>query len=412
MVSGPFSRRAAAWVSGTVLVSVFLWLIFLLVGQGVNEVRSSGNDAYSTSAVGHRAFCELLRRLGVPVTLSRFATAGRVGSSAVLVVAEPDVASVGTRRAAELEAMLEQAAAVLLVLPKWDHQANEKQQGWIRANRTTRVREVARILDIAGVSGEVVRLGPEEAPEWSVNRLGVRPEADRLQLVRTPHLEPLVSTTRGTLLGTTTRKGRELLVLSDPDLLSNHGLARGANAEFVVKAIRLLGGEGQPVIVDETLHGHEARPALWAQLFGFPLVLATLQVLLILGSLVWAGSGRFGTARRDRAGLAPGTGVLIDNTAELLLHAGHSTVTLERYLGAVVSSVARVLHAPGVSRADVLRWLAERGARRGVATDIQALAERVKTLRSARHDVHARILSLARRAHRWKEEMLDGPGGD
>ena len=49
-----------------------------------------GPSTYSSSALGHKALMETLRRLDVPVVVSRFRTAEKTGSGSLLVLAEPD----------------------------------------------------------------------------------------------------------------------------------------------------------------------------------------------------------------------------------------------------------------------------------------------------------------------------------
>src|SRR5262249_19925555 len=157
------------------------------------------------------------------------------------------------------------------------------------------------------------------------------------------------------------------LVLSDPDILSNHGLGEGDNARLALEVLEHARESWRSVVVDETLHGFERIPSLWGELFAFPLLPAGVQGAVALLLLVWSGLGRFGRPGAGPAGLAPGKGVLIENTALLLRSAGHSAYSLGRYFDATLAEVARALHAPAFARGgETDAWLLEVGRKRGV----------------------------------------------
>jgi len=138
-----------------------------------------------------------------------------------------------------------------------------------------------------------------------------------------------------------THSGGRLFVLSDPDLIANHGLARGDNAGRALGLLSRIPGAGQTVVVDETLHGFEQTPSLWRELFVFPLLSATLQGLLALLMLVWSGLGRFGAPMPTSSTHASGRALLIENTAALLGSAGHSAHSLARYLDVTIGDLAQ-----------------------------------------------------------------------
>src|SRR5688500_20014356 len=75
-----------------------------------------GPSTYSSSVLGHRALMETLRRLDVPVVVSRFRTAEKTRRGSLLVLAEPDDSKISE----EMVAGLRNAPHGLLVLPKWE----------------------------------------------------------------------------------------------------------------------------------------------------------------------------------------------------------------------------------------------------------------------------------------------------
>jgi hypothetical protein len=243
--------------------------------------------------------------------------------------------------------------------------------------------------------------------------VSVPPTLQQAQLL-TPNgdsrLEPLIACADGWLLAVREdAQGGRLVVLSDPDVLANHGLGDGDNAVVAWEVLGLAREPGQAVVLDETLHGHERVPSLWRELFTFPLAVASVQGLLIVGFLVWAGLGRFGAPLPPAASLAAGKGVLVDNTAALLRVGGHSAYTLARYLESLKYEVARTLHAPaGAPPAELRDRLRRLGRRKRVTEDLAALETAVARLRDGAAPPPAVVLAVARRVHRWRQEMLSG----
>jgi hypothetical protein len=372
-------------------------------------VLSSGSDSFSRSALGHAAFVELLRAQGVPLIVSRHSSAERAGRRALLVLAEPQLDTPDTPRERRLEAMLSGARDVLLVLPKWRGSDHRERPGWVGAVRPVPGEAITRVLAAAGVSGSVAAAA---GPPAGCTGTSARPTWGQRQLLTAAAdgLRPLVSCAGGVLLGELPRTGGgRLLVLSDPDAFANHALGKGDHARLAMDLVALARRPGQPLVIDEVLHGHERVPSLWRELFAFPLLPSVLQAALALAAFVAAGVGRFGAALRPPPALASGRAVLIENTASLLRLAGHSAHTLGRYFESAVSDVARALHAPAaVLAGDVHGWLHSIGRRRGVGVDLPALERQVHAALRA-EGPPAAILAAARRIHRWKEEMLRGP---
>jgi hypothetical protein len=225
-----------------------------------------------------------------------------------------------------------------------------------------------------------------------------------------------VSTDAGVLVGRLVRDdGSEVIIVSDPDLIANHGLARGDNAALALAVLAGLRPPGAVVVVDEALHGHVATPSLWRELFTFPLALATTSVLIALALLLWSAMGRFGRPRPDVRVLGDGKRSLIDNTAELTRLGGHAGHALERYLQATLQDVARALYAPThLGSAETRTWLLRAAQARQVGTDLVALEREVADIAapaSPRARKAERALAVAARIHRWRQEMTDGSAG-
>jgi hypothetical protein len=409
---GPFSRRALVWLVSISVASFATWLVVGLVAPEPSDVESAEADAYSRSAIGHRAFVELMRAQSVPVMVSRFDSGQRAGTQALLIVAEPRLDEDTVTRARKLRQMLREARTALLVLPKRQGREDAGHAGWLSQSQLVPPAAIAKALQEADVAAGYTFAGSEGAQ--ACEGVSLPPTLQQPQLLTSsgdPRLKPLVTCTNGWLLAERVdAMGARLIVLSDPDLLANHGLGDGDNAAVAWEVLGLARAAGQAVVFDETLHGHERVPSLWRELFTFPLAVASVQGLLIVGFLVWAGLGRFGAPVPPAASLAAGKGVLVDNTAALLRMGGHSAYTLARYLESLKYEVARTLHAPaGAAPAELRDRLRRLGRRKRVTEDLAALETSVARLRDGAAPAPAVVLAVARRVHRWRQEMLSGP---
>jgi Domain of unknown function (DUF4350) len=407
----PFSRRALGWLVGVSVVSFTTWLVVGLVAPEPADLQSADADAFSRSAIGHRALVELLRAQQVPVMVSRFDSGNRAGEQALLVVAEPRLEAGSPLPSRKLQQMLRAAQRSLLVLPKWQGHEDPEHDGWLDRAAPVPPAEITGALKAADVPA--VAYLAAGGGLLACEGAGASATLDRPQLIQPNEgdesLRPLVTCGDGWLLAEREDEedGSVLLVLSDPDLLANHGLADGDNAIVAWAVLEYAREPGQAVVLDETLHGHERVPSLFRELFTFPLALVTFQVTLAVAFLVWSGAARFGAPVPPPPVLEAGKGVLVDNTAALLRLGGHSAYTLGRYLDSLTQEVARVLHAesagkPGEARARLRRI----GRRRRVTEDLAAIEAAVERLRGEKSPAAAAVLAVARRVHRWREEML------
>jgi len=407
-----------------VLVLAALVSVSFLFGLFSGNLGSGGDsdevlpDGYGSSAIGHRAFLKLLQRMDIPVVVSRSNTASRLDDDTVLLLLEPDPADDGERDA--LQRMLDASRRTLLVLPKWKGVPGGERDGWIE---TVILRDPAvaeSLLQQVDERATISRGGP--ASGWSPGPVSAAPELPSPQLMETPDLVELVTADEGVLVAERReRNGRRLMVLSDPDLLANHGLGRGQNAEVAVALVELL-GSGATVVVDETLHGHVRPTGLMDELLSYPLVLFLLQLVLACGALLWAGVGRFGPPRRRAAAVASGKQVLIGNTVSLLISGGHGRQLLRRYVRESVERVSEAYHIPAElepgARRERLEFL---GASRGLSMAGWEAAEPGGPEDDPDADEHEhgdvrvrdrrQLVVAARRVHHWREEMLHGAGG-
>lgn len=398
-MTNPFSRPALAIVVGVAVASLVVAAVLTLFGDQLGERHSAGVDGYSRSAIGHRALVKLLEQLDIPVVVSRSDSVARARRG-LLVIAEPTVTDEAAR--AQLTRMIEQAPRVLVVMPKWFGSV-ELGKAWIDDVHLVPADEVQHTADALGLPHKMTIVRDPGVLAPGLVTLPVAPAIRAPQLLVSEDLEPAVASGKDrVVVGTWHDDGKALTVLSDPDALSNFGLRNSVNARFAVALIDQLRGDG-PVVIDETLHGYAQTPSLTRTLLRFPLVIATVQVLICCLLVVWAAMVRFGPRRAAAPPLAPGKDFLIRNTAALLHYGGHHAHALRRYLQLTVVAVRHALHAPALPPAQMTAWLERvRVARKGTIS-----------LATLEHDVEAvndpaRVVELADQVYRWRMEMTDG----
>jgi Domain of unknown function (DUF4350) len=400
-----FPRRLLiGWVAGAVVV--FLVSLFLMGGGDPTDADSTGPSTFSRSAVGHAGIAEVLQGVGIPVVKSRYNSLEKVTPDSLLVIAEPRPG----RQSEEAIRSLLKAFRVLLVLPKWTGQPSERTPGWLREVRERSDADAQWALHLVAPRAQLVRENGQVT--WTTNAFGLAPSlVTPIQLVRGGGLRAIIASDRGILLGEIEDRNRRIWILSDPDLIANHGLVRDANATLAVALINHLRGIDGGVVFDETVHGYGAKPlSPFLLLFSFPFVVATAQGLIAVALLMWATMARFGAPQPVPPPLSAGRGRLLENMAKLIEADGHQQMMVRRYVQETVRDVARQLHAPrGLAGEALLAWLQRVGAARGVDIDCTALMRRADKLGAARRrEPSSSLVRLARDAQRWKGDILDG----
>lgn len=434
---GAFGGRGAAWLAALAAGSLAAAGFLGAFGDALYDPPSFGADGFSRSAIGHRAFAELVRALGFRVISSRHDTAGKARAGAVVALIEPRIGpddELGKERAGRIADV---ADSLLVVLPKRSAIPDPVRPRFIAAAELEPVEVAQRALDALGVDGKVIR--PERSQSGWRGELPL-PTLEAPQLVTSKRMHPLVANDDGILIGeidaweddgeedeeaegggdasaepapAQSRPPRcwRTIVVADPDLLATHGLGRGENAVLLVRLLERLGAAERPIVLDETLHGLEQQPSLALELVRFPLVLSTVSALLVGGLLAWGAVVRFGRPRPPEPGLGPGRVALVESSAGLLRHGGHFAHAAAAYLRAAKERVAAKHQLPGEG-GDESAWLARLAEARGKAGALRAIEERVQRLAARRVRGEEEAVRTAQAIHRWREEMTDGADRD
>lgn len=401
----PFSRITVA-----VLLAVALGLFALsMILSAYDQTQASSGarhrpGSFSSSAIGYAGLYEVLKQMDRPVARAMGRSLSLTGSSGTLILAEPDLG-----RLDQGDQKLK-APRLLLVLPKWRGYASDDNPAWIGRADVLSVPTVQSTLALVDSGGEILRV--QWPGLWSVNEIGLRPEGfGQVQLMRSARMRPIVALGRDLLVGEIKEGERRIWVVSDPDVLSNHGLLKGDNAAFAVALIdrlRALDNDNlrAPIVFDEAVHGFlESQDSFLKMMFRLPFVALTILICLAAALLAWSGSGRFGAPRSYRPPLDFGKRRLIDNSARLLDYAGHHAELLRRYIKMVVRSAAEALHAPaGLDLAAQADWLDRIGRSRGLERSCAAILQDSLAAGQNARDL-SRLFEGAWNIYKWKGEI-------
>lgn len=386
--------------------AAFVGMIYLQMFGADDPDFEIGPSTYSSSALGHKALMETLRRLDVPVVVSRFRTAERTGKGSLLVLAEPD----GSATSEEMLGEFGNQRRGLLVLPKWDGLRDRSKPRWVEAMDMVPLGDVAEVLKRAGTDGTIKRLKGTFTVE--VPDFGGKIELTDPQITIGAAVKPIVSLQGGVLLGEADLGSGQQWVLSDPDLISNHGIDQGDNAVVAVSIIDALRPDGGPVIFDETIHGLELRPNLMRAAFELPFGIVTLSAAVAIALAIWAGLMRFGRPDPSQRALQPGKVTLIRTTADLLRQGsrkGTVELVLTRYLKAQIADLVARLNGPrGLDENRQIAWLDDLAVARRLGTRLQPLAAAIEATAKSHSTDPGRALRLAADLHAWKQEFLYG----
>jgi len=151
-----------------------------------------------------------------------------------------------------------------------------------------------------------------------------------------------------------------VVLLSDSRLLSNWALAGADNAYLLVWLAQLSAGDG-PILFEEFSHGYTTATSLPRLLLRPPLLFVTLQVLLVLATLVAWRAVRFGpprpAPRRDRRYKAEH----VEALADLHLRGRHSAGTARRLRASLVMRLReRLGYGAGLDEEQLFQVVARR----------------------------------------------------
>ncbi|NYT39692.1 hypothetical protein HZY97_02895 [Sphingomonas sp. R-74633] len=372
--------NAAPFAMRTVLVMVVLgtvgFLAFLLLaayGEDLQPAQRPGNHALSTSAVGFAGAAELVRQVHGKVGFIR--RDGDFDNVNQLIVLTP-AADTDPKL---LEKILERRSdyPTIVVLPKWITFPRRDKPAWVQSIGT---------LDPARIVKLVAPLG---AMTLTDNPKGLR-------TISGETLEPLIDDDQGRMLAAQV-KDRLTIVVADPDLLDNQGLATLAGAERAMDVLDRY-AVADDIAFDLTLHGYGLNPNLLKLAFEAPFLPLTLCLIIAALLAGWHAMLRFGPALPEGRGVAFGKRAIAENGAALLRLAGRRHRTGDRYAALIRDAAASATGAPASLPPEALDRYLDRLDKGGEPfTEMAGRAEHAQDTRA--------LLDAARALYQWKRTV-------
>jgi len=339
--ANPFSLWAvlAIVLLGTLLFVALLWMIGTGVGMG------SANDgkahAEGKGLNGYAAMADYLERRGFAVETTR--NPGALDRPGLLVLTPPAIAKGEVINKIVLARRY--MGPTLVIAPKWlavppgREEQDKAKKGWVRlagpaplewpgffdelSVRTVKVAQRDAKWSGLGLSGRL----PDARQVMSGAGTGlvriVAGQGERLTLAgfmddggTYPGLEAIA-------LDRVLHSGEEddedrypVVLVFEPDLLDNYGMARFENARLAEALVRATGVEpGEPVVFDMTLPGYGREQNLLTLAFTPPFLAATLCLLLAAAAVGWRAFLRFGPPLVPERAIAFGKRALVSNAA-------------------------------------------------------------------------------------------------
>jgi hypothetical protein len=403
--AGPqtFSPRT---ILALVIVGVISFSGLAVLATFAPELRGAadgGAHALSSSAVGFKGATVMLQSEGAPVVVSRAPPHGRPrGGDALTVITPPQVSN--------LKPFLRHAD-LLIVLPKWGVSPMPLHVGFVHKSGTSLNSASATALLAPFASSTEIQLRPNGFSKPALRGTGELftqdtylplDPIDTLQTLSGPEWQPMLVDDRGHAVLARSRTHPGVVVLAEPDLLNNQGLASLDNARAGMAILNALRGEAG-VSFDVTLNGFTRGQGVGRLMLEPPWLAATLcgvAAALLMGLHALA---RFGPALTRGRAIALGKSALVDNSAGLVRMARREAELAPAYAVLTKALVTRVAGGGrghvGAGR-DNDAWLSDLARRSGAAdpAELTAQAERAQT----RDD----LLAVGRNLYNWRREIM------
>ncbi len=419
----PFDPRV---VLGLLLVGALAFiaaLYFIGMGDMGSDRNDGGAHAASSGLTGYAALGKLLEQRGDEVSQVR--NPAGLEERALLVLTPPAYADAEEIR--EIISDRRYRGPTLVVLPKWSAMrvppglVEDAGKGWVILAGTQQAGWAKHLLGDDTVDVRIEEQAGQN-PGWrGLGRSGNFADPEAVQTMTSGQLVGLVTDRAGQHLAgywddggdypalersagiTRDRRAARpfgdtwpVVVVAEPDLLNNYGMAdreRAALALALVDAAR--GRADLPIAFDLTLNGLGATTNLLTLAFTPPFLAATLCLIIAAIVVAWRAFRRFGPPVTEAAPIAFGKRQLAINGAGLIQRARRLHLLGAPYAALMRARLARLLGVRGTgdaqhTEAEIGRLLETRG--------ISGFHERIEAMRQARGPQE-----LLRSAHALKQ---------
>jgi hypothetical protein len=389
---GAFRPRTILLVAAVGILAFVAMLVLGAYAPDLRSGRNGGTHALSNAATGFSGIVRLAQATGRNPLIAR---SEQMFETEDLVVLTPETG------ATPMGHILSRRTTrpTLVVMPKWATVADPTHPGWVRAAGIRPGWDVEKTLapdlplkvERRRSGGRPLKIVSNQAP-GDLRFIAPGP----LQTASGPRIEPILTDEAGRPVLLKAGTG-PLYLLTDPDLLSNRGMADRRQAGAALAMLDFLNSTGAgSVVFDVTLNGLGRSRSPLRLLFDPPFLAVTLAVAAALLLAGLQAVARFGPPRPPQRAIAFGKAALIDNAAALVRQARREAALGGRYAEMIREKAVTVFGVPArlrdVAVADYLDNLEGRG--------------RFSTLAAAAKEARGReaLLAAAQALHRWQWE--------
>jgi hypothetical protein len=378
-------------------IGVLAFIAMLVLGAYAPDLRSGrngGSHALSNAATGFSGLVRLADATGRNPEIVR--VAADLNSEDLTIITPDhgwtDLTDVLARRGAK---------ATLLVLPKWATFADQQKAGWVRVWGLLPPSDPQRTLypdTPLGIMREKTNNEPLRNVDAAAAPAELRFVAPHIvQTLSGKKLTPLITTANGHMI--LAKVGNTATyILSDPDLINNHGMSNERQARSALALLDYLNSTGADgVMFDVTANGLGRSRSPLKLAFDAPFLAVTLTIFAAMLLAAWQALVRFGPVRRPQRAIAFGKAALVDNSAALIRKAGREAHLSRRYVELIRERAVMLFRLP-------------------VTLDAQSLGSRLEELNPKRSFAAAanaaeqaqsrdQLLGAAQSLHQWLEEV-------
>lgn len=394
--SSPFGKATVFAVLVVGFLAFLALLYFISAGDtGGDRENDGAAHAASVGLNGYAGLVRLLEGAGHEVAVSRSPSDLETGD--LLVIAPSPYAD-----PEEIGALLEARqyrGPTLVLLPKWQARTIPDRapaeirklfkEGWVALGMATETTWTNDLLAPYTFDTALDRLeeGDDGAAFEGFGITGDLPARTTKFVLAKDTLEPLVRDGDGRMLAFNVlgEEGSDfyenahwVVVVAEPDLVNNWGLADPARAAVALSLVREAGyGEDTRVVFDLTLNGFGGTQNLLTLAFRPPFLAATLCLIAALIVIGWRAFMRFGAAAASAPEIGFGKERLVRNGAGLILRAKRMRLLAAPYAALAQRRIARLLALKRPDDAAIDAALAQR------LPDEAPFSTRAEALRSA-----------------------------
>ncbi|PLK27300.1 hypothetical protein [Novosphingobium sp. TH158] len=367
--ASPFNPRV---VLGMVLfgVAVFLALLWM-IGAGMTQGPANNGGAHvgGKGLTGYAGLSQLLEKQGYAV--SRVRNEDGLKGPGLVILTPPHEAN--GKDVLRIIADRRFVGPTILVLPKWravpasmlNLDEGAAKDGWVAIDDAD-LPHWPKELEGYDIAPRVEK-GTAAGTWRGLGRSGALPDK-RFQHIGGEYLVPLVADAGNSMLAAYVQDdgyypdlaaaagiesyGEDeglypLVVVAEPDLLNNWGMADSRRAMLALDLIeRASAGRRGPVAFDMTLNGFKASANLLTLAFRPPFVAATICLLIAALIAGWRAFRRYGPPHVPGRAIAFGKRALVANSAGLVRRSGRLHLLAAPYATLLRERVARKLALP------------------------------------------------------------------